>query len=45
VKFLGCHWGEVIEGFVGSFVVEPFGVVQGLEFDLSLPVAAWSQHT
>ena len=34
MKFLGCHWGEVVEGFVGSLVVEPVGVVQGLELDV-----------
>jgi hypothetical protein len=34
VKFLSDMWVEVVEGFVGSVVVEPVGVVEGLEFDV-----------
>ena len=34
MKFLGGDGGQVVDRLVGSFVVEPVGVVQGLELDV-----------
>lgn len=37
MKFFGCHWREVIQGFVRALVVEEGDPVQGLQFDVLDP--------